>query len=87
MSAKDRYDGLKSYRSNFLTTAKRSADLTLPYLIRDEEDWTKGARVLKTPWQSIGAKCVTTLSSKLMLALLLLKPASLNCNWMNHTAW
>ena len=70
MSAKDRYDGLKSYRSNFLTTARQSADLTLPYLIRDEEDWTKGARVLKTPWQSIGAKCVTTLSSKLMLALL-----------------
>ena len=25
---------------------------------------------MKTPWQSIGAKCVTTLSSKLMLALL-----------------
>ena len=70
MSAKDRYDGLKSYRAQFVTAARQASDLTLPYLIRDEEDWTKGARTLKTPWQSIGAKCVTTLSSKLMLALL-----------------
>ena len=27
-------------------------------------------RLLKTPWQSVGAKAVVTLASKLMLALL-----------------
>jgi len=69
MKAKARYDSLKAHRSQFLLSARQAADLTLPYLIRDEEDWTKGTRVLKTPWQSVGAKGVTTLSSKLMLAL------------------
>jgi hypothetical protein len=42
----------------------------LPYLIRGEEQNNKGPRILKTPWQSVGAKCVVTLSSKLMLGLL-----------------
>ena len=40
--------------------------------------------VLVTPWQSVGAKGVVTLASKLMLALLLLKPASLSCRWMRQ---
>ena len=48
-----------------------AAKLTLPYLIRwDEEDDVKSRRQLITPWQSVGAKGVTTLASKLMLALL-----------------
>lgn len=70
MSAKDRYDALTSDRSYFLDTARQAADLTIPYLIRGEEEYHKGARVLKTPWQSVGAKGVVTLASKLMLALL-----------------
>jgi len=70
MSAKSRYDYLASDRSNFLNVARQAADLTLPYLNRGEEEWVKGARHLPTPWQSVGAKGVVTLASKLMLALL-----------------
>ncbi len=70
MSAKQRYDRLSSDRSQFLNTARQAADLTLPYLIREDESFTKGARNLITPWQSVGAKGVVTLASKLMLALL-----------------
>jgi hypothetical protein len=70
MSAKQRYDYLASDRSQFLDVAKDAADLTLPYLIRGQEEWQKGARYLPTPWQSVGAKGVVTLAAKLMLALL-----------------
>ena len=70
MSAKSRYDRLSSDRSQFLNSARQASDLTLPYLIREDENFTKGARKLTTPWQSVGAKGVVTLASKLMLALL-----------------
>ena len=70
MSAKQRYDYLASDRSQFLDVARDAADLTLPYLIRGQEEWQKGARYLPTPWQSVGAKGVVTLAAKLMLALL-----------------
>ena len=70
MSAKSRYDRLSSDRSQFLNTARQAAELTLPYLVREDEAFTKGARKLITPWQSVGAKGVVTLASKLMLALL-----------------
>jgi len=70
MTAKTRYDRLTSDRSHFLNTARQAADLTLPYLIRDDEVYTKGSVKLTTPWQSQGAKGVVTLASKLMLALL-----------------
>ena len=70
MTAKSRYDRLSSSRSQFLNSARQAADLTLPYLIRDDEHTTKSAVKLTTPWQSTGAKGVVTLASKLMLALL-----------------
>ena len=70
MSAKSRYDFLCSRRSEYLYIARQCAQLTLPYLIHDDDDNMKGARTLKTPWQAVGAKGVVTLASKLMLALL-----------------
>ena len=70
MSAKTRYDRLSSDRSQFLNVARQAAELTLPYLVREDEAYTKGAKNLITPWQSVGAKGVVTLASKLMLALL-----------------
>ena len=70
MNAKRRYDVLSSERSQFLDVAEQAGDLTLPYLIRGEEDPSGGMRRLKTPWQSVGSKGVVTLASKLMLALL-----------------
>ena len=69
MTAKTRYDSLVSNRSQYLTEAKDAAELTLPYLIQEDNSHT-GVRKLKTPWQSVGAKGVVTLASKLMLALL-----------------
>jgi len=69
MSAKTRYDSLSSNRSQFLNIAEEAAKLTIPYLIRGEEDYNHGAKNLSTPWQSVGAKGVVTLAAKLQLAL------------------
>ena len=70
MTAKRRYDALSSERSQFLNVAEQATRLTLPHLVRGEEDNVSGAKNLITPWQSVGAKGVVTLASKLMLALL-----------------
>ena len=71
MSAKSRYDYLSTQRSQFLNEAEEASELTLPYLIRgQEEDSSMSMKNLSTPWQSVGAKGVVTLASKLMLALL-----------------
>ena len=69
MSAKTRYDSLASERSQFLNIAEESAKLTIPYIIRGEEEFMRGAKNLSTPWQSVGAKGVVTLAAKLQLAL------------------
>ena len=70
MSAKSRYDYLTRQRSQFLQEASDASRLTLPYLIRGHEEDSGGMKNLQTPWQSVGAKGVVTLASKLMLALL-----------------
>ena len=70
MTAKSRYDNLSSNRSQFLNIAKEATKLTLPYLVKRDDEETRGAQYLPTPWQSVGAKGVVTLASKLMLALL-----------------
>ena len=69
MSAKTKYDSLSSNRSQFLNIAEEAAKLTIPYLVRGEEEYTHGAKNLSTPWQSVGAKGVVTLAAKLQLAL------------------
>jgi len=69
MTAKSRYDALTRYRTQFLDVAVQCSELTLPYLIQRDEVRAVHTS-LKTPWQSVGAKGVVTLASKLMLALL-----------------
>ena len=69
MTAKGRYDTLRATRDDFLHQARMASRLTLPYLIKDDED-NSNHKNLSTPWQSVGAKGVVTLASKLMLALL-----------------
>jgi hypothetical protein len=69
MTAKQRYDVLSSDRSQYLNIAEQASKLTIPYLVH-QDDNTKGARNLITPWQSVGAKGVVTLAAKLMLSLL-----------------
>lgn len=68
--AKERYDALSSTRSQYLNIAEEASTLTLPYLVREDETYNRSARNLITPYQSVGAKGVVTLASKLMLALL-----------------
>ena len=69
MTAKSRYDALSSGRSSFLDVAVKCSELTLPYLIQRDE-MRSSHKSLTQPWQSVGAKAVVTLASKLMLALL-----------------
>ena len=69
MTAKERYDYLSSDRSQFLSEAEDATKLTLPYLIRGHEEHARGMKQLQTPWQSVGAKGVVALASKLSLSL------------------
>jgi len=66
--ARNEYNKLSTNREQFLNVAYDCAELTIPTLLmRDENaNYTE----FKTPWQSVGAKGVVTLSSKLMLGLL-----------------
>jgi hypothetical protein len=71
MTARSRYDYLTRNRSQFLDVAEQCSKLTLPYLIHQDDNGGRSSnRRLITPWQSVGAKGVVTLASKLMLALL-----------------
>jgi hypothetical protein len=71
MKAKGRYDYLTKDRSQFLDVAEQCSQLTLPFLINQDDNNQRGGRGrIQTPWQSVGAKGVVTLASKLMLALL-----------------
>ena len=65
--ALSRYQFLSTDRQQFLDSARECARLTLPYLVT-EEGQTTGGR-LPIPWQSVGAKGVNVLASKLMLSL------------------
>jgi len=67
--ARTRYDRLTGNRAQFLDVAVQCSKLTLPYLITNDQGRTTHVK-LDTPWQSVGSKCVVTLSAKLMLALL-----------------
>ena len=66
--ARQRYSELSTNREQFLESAYECAELTIPTLIMRNENTNYQSFV--TPWQSVGAKGVTTLSSKLMLGLL-----------------
>jgi hypothetical protein len=66
-SAQARYNQLAADRQQFLDVGRASAKLTLPYLLT-EEGHTQGA-AFHTPWQSVGAKGVNVLASKMMLSL------------------
>lgn len=68
--AKGRYDYLRSFRDQYLETAIEAARLTIPYIIRQDDEDSKTRTNLKTPWQASGARGVSTLAAKLMLALM-----------------
>ena len=68
--ASQRYTQLSNNRSQFLDTAVECSELTLPYLVQHDLKQKGGKQHLLQPWQSVGAKAVVTLASKLMLAML-----------------
>ena len=66
-SAASRYARLASDRTIFLDTARDCATLSLPYLLTPTG--VVNGQKLVTPWQSMGAKGVNVMASKLMLSL------------------
>ena len=66
--ARQRYDKLSNSREQFLSVAYDCAKLTIPTILMKDE--VSPYAPFKTPWQSVGAKGVVTLASKLMLGLL-----------------
>ena len=67
--AREKYSKLAANRTQFLDVAVECSELTLPYLVTQDDNY-KGKRTLLQPFQSVGAKAVVTLSAKLMLAML-----------------
>ena len=65
--AQSRYGQLRADRENFLDMGRDCAALTLPYLLVKEGE-VSGA-TLHSPYQSVGAKGVNVLASKIMLSL------------------
>ena len=67
--ARTRYNELSTDREQFLNVAYECAELTIPTLLMRNETPPAYSQ-FQTPWQSVGAKGVVTLASKLMLGLL-----------------
>jgi len=68
-NARQRYSELSTDRDQFLNVAYECAELTIPTLLM-RDDKPPAYSQFQTPWQSVGAKGVVTLASKLMLGLL-----------------
>ena len=67
-TAKERYEKLKEKREQYLDRARECSELTIPALI--PEDGFHYSSELYTPFQSVGARGVNNLASKLLLLLL-----------------
>ena len=68
--ASERYTKLTRNRAQFLDTAVKCSELTLPYLVQHDLGQRDSKKNLLQPWQSVGAKAVVKLAAKLMLSLL-----------------
>ena len=66
-TASQRYARLSSSRTQFLDAGRECAKLSLPYLLTPSGH--ASGNKLTTPWQSVGAKGVNVMASKLMLSL------------------
>ena len=69
MTAKSRYETLKTFRQRQLRRAYACAKLTIPSLIPQETEKTqKNDDIeLEQPWQAIGAMGVNTLTAKMVM--------------------
>ena len=68
MTAKARYQALQQRRQPFLDRARQLAELTIPSLLPPEG--FNGTQQLPQPYSGLGARCVVTLASRLMIAQL-----------------
>jgi hypothetical protein len=66
-TAAERYEFLTSERTEFLDAARYATSLSLPYLLPPSGH--SAGSSLRTPWQSMGARGVNVMASKLMMAL------------------
>jgi hypothetical protein len=67
MTIKSAYDKLTSDRSPYLLRARECSKFTLPWLVPAQG--ATGATRLRVTYSSFGARCVNSLSNKLLLAL------------------
>tara|TARA_R100001082_G_scaffold85674_3_gene52273 strand:+ start:362 stop:1927 length:1566 start_codon:yes stop_codon:yes gene_type:complete len=67
-TAKQRYNDMTEYREHYLNRGRECSELTLPALL--PEDGVNHTSDLYTPYQSVGARGVNNLASKLLLLLL-----------------
>lgn len=67
LTAEGRYTSLDQYRQPYLARAREAAKLTIPSLL--PPDGNNGSSVLPQAFQSVGAKGLLNLASKLLLAL------------------
>lgn len=67
IKAKEVYNRLKSERDSYIARGVKCAKVTIPHLFPDEA--SNSGTKFETPYQSIGARGVNNLTSKLILAL------------------
>ena len=68
MSARQRFESLTSQKETYLQRAREASRLTLPHIMPFEHSQNT-TQTLPTPFQSVGAMGVNTLSSKLLLTM------------------
>jgi hypothetical protein len=66
--AMTRYLELATRRQTFLDMARRCAEMTIPYLLT--RSGTSENATLREPWQSVGARGVNVMASKLLLSVM-----------------
>lgn len=69
-TAAGRYNELSSWRSGILATGRACAKLTLPYLLPPSGHSRSNNDILPQPWQSVGARGVNIMASKLLVSSL-----------------
>ena len=67
-SVAGRYTQLESHRHSFLERGRDASELTIPTLVPPEGH--SGSTLYKTPYQSVGARGINNLASKLLMTLL-----------------
>ena len=63
-----RYLELAARRQSFLDMARRCAEMTIPYLLT--RSGSSESTALREPWQSVGARGVNVMASKLLLSIM-----------------